>query len=358
MAIPTSINDLSTVDTTNSPQGGDPVGGNIDNFLRAHAGILARQFKQGADLAPDANGALPIPLDGTFFNVTGTDPISTFADAFLGKIVFLKFQDALTLTNGDTLILPGTQDVTTKAGDVMSFVNDDTNTWRCISPSLGTSASLDVTESTTDDTVGRILRVGDFGWTDSSVALPDGQLLASLTPGVYSKGSAPIPSDAPTSGAFKVMQIGQPTWPTQIGFAAYDSSMWIRTHKASDPTNYDAWKKVFTQDQPPAWGDVTGKPATWPWSGLTGIPSYASRWPTWGEVTGKPTVPATGSRVAAWYGSTYVLPMPLNAAGYEVVATVPSGYFVSGIVGTSVSSTTNGISPVTKIYAIRAYVTV
>ena len=102
----------------------------------------------------------------------------------------------------------------------------------------------------------------------------------------------------------------------------------------------------------PSWADVTGKPVTmppsehnhpwsqlssipvyatrWPtmgeigaaaashthaWSQLTGIPAYASRWPAWGEVTGKPDfaaashrhpwgqidqVPVTASRWPAW----------------------------------------------------------
>lgn len=48
----------------------------------------------------------------------------------------------------------------------------------------------------------------------------------------------------------------------------------------------------------PAWGDITDKPAlaaavhTHPWSQLTEIPLYASRWPAWGEVTGKPALAA------------------------------------------------------------------
>lgn len=51
----------------------------------------------------------------------------------------------------------------------------------------------------------------------------------------------------------------------------------------------------------PGWADITNKPVTMPpsehshpWSQLTGIPAYATRWPAWGEVTDKPDLaPAT-----------------------------------------------------------------
>lgn len=133
MAIPTSINDLSTVDTTNSPQGGDPVGGNVDDFFRSHAGIIARQFKKGVDLAPDATGSLPVPMDGTYFNVTGTAPVSAIAACFDGKVIHLRFLASLTLTNSASFILPGAANIVTQAEDYATFVNDSGTTWRCIS---------------------------------------------------------------------------------------------------------------------------------------------------------------------------------------------------------------------------------
>lgn len=132
MPIPTSINDLSTVDSTNSPQGGDPVGGNIDDYFRSHAGIIARQFKQGADIASSTT-ALAVPADGSSFNVTGTTAISAIAQCYTGKIITLHFTDALTLTNGSSLILPSAGNITTQAGDYATFINESTNVWRCLS---------------------------------------------------------------------------------------------------------------------------------------------------------------------------------------------------------------------------------
>lgn len=133
MSIPTSINDLSTTDAINSPQGGDPVGGNVDDYFRSHAGITARQFKKGADLAPDATGSLPMPMDGTYFNVTGTAAVSAIAPCFDGKIAVLRFTASLTLTNSASFILPGGANIVTQAEDYAIFVNDSGTTWRCLS---------------------------------------------------------------------------------------------------------------------------------------------------------------------------------------------------------------------------------
>jgi microcystin-dependent protein len=52
----------------------------------------------------------------------------------------------------------------------------------------------------------------------------------------------------------------------------------------------------------PTWSEVTGKPGTFTpsshthaWSDVTGEPSYTTRWPSWGEVTGKPSTFAPSS---------------------------------------------------------------
>lgn len=145
MPIPISINDLSPIDSVNSPQGSDPVGGNVDDYFRAHAGILARQFKQGADIASAA--ALPIPIDGTFFNVTGAVGVTSLANTFNGKIIFLRFTSALTLTNSASLVMPGNVNYTTFVGEILQFVQFGASQWACIShkPSVAVDGSATMT---------------------------------------------------------------------------------------------------------------------------------------------------------------------------------------------------------------------
>ena len=60
--IPESINDLSVIATNNVPQGGDNVGGTLDDILRAHATIMKRDLALkkaetavGTSFTPTAN---------------------------------------------------------------------------------------------------------------------------------------------------------------------------------------------------------------------------------------------------------------------------------------------------------------
>ena len=61
-----------------------------------------------------------------------------------------------------------------------------------------------------------------------------------------------------------------------------------------------------------AWGDVTGKPATYPatahshaWANITGAPATATRWPAWGEVTGKPALIADKGTYSTVYANDW-----------------------------------------------------
>lgn len=60
MPVPHSLDDLSPVESINFPQGGDQVGGAIDDYFRAHAAIMKR------DLAPalTSEGTKVTPVGG------------------------------------------------------------------------------------------------------------------------------------------------------------------------------------------------------------------------------------------------------------------------------------------------------
>lgn len=69
MPVPHSLADLSTEETINSPQGGDSVGGQIDDYFRGHAVIIKR------DLAPALTAA------GTTVTPTGAVTATNAQDA-------------------------------------------------------------------------------------------------------------------------------------------------------------------------------------------------------------------------------------------------------------------------------------
>jgi hypothetical protein len=64
MAVPTSVADLSVVISSNSPAGNESVGspGKVDDYFRAHAGIIAQVNAAKADLAsPTFTGTVTLP---------------------------------------------------------------------------------------------------------------------------------------------------------------------------------------------------------------------------------------------------------------------------------------------------------
>lgn len=134
MPVPSSITDLSTTASLNYPAGTDSIGNTLDNYLRSIQAIVKQQYVVGANIA--SSTTITPTADGYYFNVTGTTTITTIAstNSWNGRAVFLEFAAALTLThNASTLILPGSANITTAAGDVAIFVQESSGSWRCIS---------------------------------------------------------------------------------------------------------------------------------------------------------------------------------------------------------------------------------
>lgn len=134
------INDVaSAIQQSVSSDGQTPMTGNLSmgGFVLTGLGAPSgtgqslrwEQLTKGADIASAA--ALPIPIEGSYFNVTGTTTITSIADVYPGRLVYLKFTGVLTLTNSASLVLPNLADYTTMAGDILVFVNDSPGVWVC-----------------------------------------------------------------------------------------------------------------------------------------------------------------------------------------------------------------------------------
>ena len=84
---------------------------------------------KGADIASGA--AITPGTDGNYFHITGTTTITSIATLQEGAIVFFEFDGVLTLThNGTSLILQGSVNMTTAAGDMVAFVSEGSGNWR------------------------------------------------------------------------------------------------------------------------------------------------------------------------------------------------------------------------------------
>lgn len=119
---------------------GGGAGGGISSLVEDPApqlgGVLESNGKQvrlskGADV-PSAN-VLTLGTDGNHFDITGKTAITSINSLGVGTVVTLHFDDSLTLTHHATdLVLPGGANITTMAGDEMTFVEYAAGHWRCI----------------------------------------------------------------------------------------------------------------------------------------------------------------------------------------------------------------------------------
>ena len=66
--------------------------------------------------------------------ITGTTTITSLGTVASGTFRRVRFAGVLTLTyNATSLILPGSGDITTAAGDVAEFLSEGSGNWRCVS---------------------------------------------------------------------------------------------------------------------------------------------------------------------------------------------------------------------------------
>lgn len=142
------------------------------------------------------------------------------------------------------------------------------------------------------------------------------------TPGVAWSASSGVYTSANTSDSDLVLQLkGSGSCPAlQIKARYKNGGLWYRS--ARDSVGFEeGWTGIFTSKYPPtasdvkarpdnwvpSWGDITGKPSTFPaathshaWGDITGKPSTfpaATHSHAWGDITGKPsTFPATAHK--------------------------------------------------------------
>lgn len=129
MPVPTAITDLSATIASNSPAGGDTVFPELDNYLRAAFGFIRQGDAKASDVASATTTDLGAAA-GRIVDVTGTTTITSFGTVAAGVWRIVRFTGALTLThNATSLILPGSANITTAAGDCLIAVSLGSGNW-------------------------------------------------------------------------------------------------------------------------------------------------------------------------------------------------------------------------------------
>ena len=138
--------DGQTTATGNFPMGGNKLTGLAAGTAAGDSLRFEQLFSQGlsTDLASAATTDIGAQLT-TVVNITGTTTITSFGTNYNGPR-FLRFAGVLTLTHSATLVLPGSANITTAAGDgaiVVPLGNPATG-WRVVAyqPSVGVYNSV------------------------------------------------------------------------------------------------------------------------------------------------------------------------------------------------------------------------
>ncbi len=88
------------------------------------------RLSKGTDIA--SASVLVVPSNGNYFDVTGTEPVTSISATAIGNVIKLHFDASLPLTYHPTdLILPGRQDIVTAAGDEAELFEYATGGHRC-----------------------------------------------------------------------------------------------------------------------------------------------------------------------------------------------------------------------------------
>jgi hypothetical protein len=129
----TPLEDIASTLNTAWPVNLGGTGGTTEAALLATENEFTamQKWAKGANIA--SASTLSLPGDGNYHHITGTTTVTAISTEQAGTWIALEFDAALTLTyNGTSLILPGSANITTAAGDTAVFVSEGSGNWRCV----------------------------------------------------------------------------------------------------------------------------------------------------------------------------------------------------------------------------------
>ncbi len=301
MPIPESINDLSEIPEENSPQGGENIGGTLDDFLRVFQAIMKRDL--ALKKAETATGTSFTPAEGlaaknvqgalaelsrkynasnTEWNNTKDNIVTRNSSGFItwknqGEVV--EFNSATSISafrgrhNGEMSWYVG-------AGSGLSYdvylKSYKHNTeLKLKSNEVEFSKAILINDSTPNAWSALRLKTNQGYWRFE--ASPDSHLPTEQRLNLVFTNT--------TANTQTFLRF--PTTNNQEQYIAYQS--WVNSRLqwnniAGKPTTF------APSTHSHAWGEITGKPTTFapsththPWSQVTGAPATATRWPNFTE---------------------------------------------------------------------------
>lgn len=129
MPVPNTMSDLAPVAGDNYPVGSEPIGNNLDNYLRAHAALIRQGNAVASSSMPSGSTVNVSNANGESVLISGSATINSLGTGFVGCKRELRFSGSPTLAHSSNLQLPGSQNINVQSGDVMTFRCIGSNTW-------------------------------------------------------------------------------------------------------------------------------------------------------------------------------------------------------------------------------------
>lgn len=153
--------------STNSGGGGiDPASpGPIGSTTPAAGSFTYINWAKATDIASATTTDIGA-ANGMVINITGTTTIASFGTAAAGVTRLLRFTGALTVTyNATSMILPGSIDRTTEAGDRATFISLGSGNWLCFGYMKASGVAIGMLNEYVVASSGTLTRSQMFGGT-------------------------------------------------------------------------------------------------------------------------------------------------------------------------------------------------
>lgn len=152
MPVPSTMQDLATIPSSNSPAGTEPIGNSLDDYIRSLSAILRSTNAISAATIAAASTTDLGSSSGEAVIITGSATINSFGAGFAGCYREVRFSAACTITASANIIIPGGGNIVTNVGEILSF--------RCLSSGVWYMASVSGVRRQGDSIPGSLASAG------------------------------------------------------------------------------------------------------------------------------------------------------------------------------------------------------